>query len=140
MGAGKEAGSKHFTSLYGKPEGTVSLGCWCSLTLGSSSCTLRAHAPPAGAVPKATPTGTSRALASEGQFIKVFQFSFAFRSVPKKKDHFVMVSVALVMDLVVFLSVRTFLLHWSQPRAHSILLFVDFGPMYFMGIDTYINI
>jgi uncharacterized membrane protein len=46
---------------------------------------------------------------------------------------------ALAVGLVVFISIRTFLLHWSQPRAHSIL-FVDFGPTCFMGIDTYINI
>lgn len=37
-------------------------------------------------------------------------------------------------------SIGTFLLSWSQQRAHSILLFVDFGPTCFMGIDTYINI
>lgn len=90
--------------------------------------------------PRPHPQGHPGALASEGRFIKVFQFFFTFKSVPKRKDHFAMVLAALVMDLVVFLSVRTFLLHWSQPRAHSILLFVDFGPMYFMGIDTYINI
>lgn len=73
--------------------------------------------------------------------MKVFQFFFIFKSVPKRKDHPVVVSAALVMGSVMFLSSEhSFLLHWSQPRAHSILLFVDFGPMYFMGIDTYINI
>lgn len=90
--------------------------------------------------PRPHPQGHPGALASKGRSIKVFQFFFPFKSVPKRKDHFAVVFAALVMDLVVFLSVRTFLLHWSQPRAHSILLFVDFGPMYFMGIDTYINI
>lgn len=70
-------------------------------------------------LPRPHPQGCLGALASEGRLIKVFEFFFQI--CPQEKGPFAMVCAALVIDLVVFLSVRTFLLHWSQPRAHSIL-------------------
>lgn len=56
------------------------------------------------AVPKATTHWDIPGLWLEGRFIKVFQFFFTFKSVPKRKDHRAVVSAALVMGLAVFLS------------------------------------
>lgn len=50
-----------------------------------------------------------------------------------------MVCAALVMDwLCFFPSEHSFFTGHSHVLIPS--FFVDFGPMYFMGIDTYINI
>ena len=100
---GRELGASTLHPFKGSPKHRV-LRMPVSTHLGSSTCTLRAHAPPAGGRSKATTHWDIPGLWLEGRFIKVFQFFFTFESVPKRKDHPAVVSTALVIDLVEILS------------------------------------
>lgn len=129
-------GWEHLVSLQGRPCDAMGLmvADGVSLPLGLPAAT---RLSPTSRRPSGTAPGFPGPLC---QHVSVFvSFFLSFKVCSQRKDHLYWSDVASLgwqhrpWSWWFRFSIRTFLLSWSQPRAHSILLFVDFWAHVFYG-------